>query len=119
MRQYYVSYPRDFSNEYEVYVIDRTEAVRFEKAWPSAGRISRAEAVRLGIRRPAEAKRDGEQWFGGFVDGRESLSRPWNQMRTVAQRLDAAAADTLSAVAEREAVRAWAEECAADIAAQS
>lgn len=61
---YFVEYPRNFANEYTVYATDDRKA--FEAAVPGADRVNRREAVRLGWSRPREAKRDGEQWFGGF-----------------------------------------------------
>jgi hypothetical protein len=64
MLSYYVEYPRDFCNEYAVYAT--TDRKAFETGRPDATRISRKEAIRLGWSRPKEAKRDGEQWFGGF-----------------------------------------------------
>ena len=96
MNRYYESCPRGFCNEYTVYAVPADQAERLERLMPDARRIDRAEAIRLGTRRPAEAKRDGEQWFGGWVDGPASQScwRPTQQ--TVAGRIAAAASDTLN-----------------------
>jgi hypothetical protein len=107
MNRYYVEYPRDFANEYTVYAVPAADAERFERFFPSADRISRAEAVRLGTRRPIEAKRDGEQWFGGWLDGQESMTRHWNRLATVTGRIDAAVADTLAALYRCELEADW------------
>lgn len=66
MTRYYVDYPRGFANEYTVYAVASTDRERFERAFPEAEHISRARAVRLGWSRPREARRGGEQWYGGF-----------------------------------------------------
>jgi hypothetical protein len=68
MNTYYVSYPRDFANEYEVYVVAPEDVEVFLRAIPDATRISRAEAIRMGWTRPRQAKKYGEQWFGGFAE---------------------------------------------------
>lgn len=73
---YLVSYPRDFSNEYDVYAgpagrIDRLEELlreRIERRGAgSVERITRRRAIQLGITRVNEAKKYDEQWFGGFA----------------------------------------------------
>lgn len=68
MTTYYVEYPRDFANEYAVYAVASSMEGRFLAAFPDARRITRKDAVHLGWSRPREAKRDGEQWYGGFTD---------------------------------------------------
>lgn len=67
MRHYYIDYPRDFANEYTVYVVPAGEVARFRGALPDAERITRSEAIRKGWTRPRQAGRDGEQWYGGFA----------------------------------------------------
>ena len=66
---YYVDYPRDFANEYDVFAVAPEDRAAFERVRPDAERINRPEAIRLGWTRRREAKRDGEQWFGGFFQG--------------------------------------------------
>jgi hypothetical protein len=64
---YFVDYGgRDFCNVYSVMVVKIGEAKEYASMFPDAERITRREAIRLGWTRPKEAKRDGEQWFGGF-----------------------------------------------------
>jgi hypothetical protein len=65
---YYISYPRDFANEYTVYVVTPEIAADFAKAFPDLKRTSRKDAIERAWSRPKEAKRTGEQWFGGFCD---------------------------------------------------
>lgn len=71
MNKYYIDYPRDFANEYDVYVAADAETERELLRYLGSGaqRITRQEAVRLGWTRPREATRTGEQWYGGFVGG--------------------------------------------------
>ena len=71
---YYIDYPRGFVNEYRVYVIPSHLAKEFEESFARAGRISRKEAIRLAVTRPREAKRNGEQWFGGWYSRFEPLT---------------------------------------------
>ena len=114
MRRYYAFYPRDFANEYTVYAVESDLVARFEAAFPDARRVTRKDAIRLGVTRPAEAKRCGEQWFGGFEVGVASCRLPYNA--TLAQVIDALADDTRAAVEEAEAradaARAYREEMA-------
>ena len=63
---YYVRYPRSFANEYTVYAVDDATKNDFLEAFPGAQRINRAEAIRLGISRPKQAAKHGEQWYGSF-----------------------------------------------------
>ena len=63
---YYVRYPRDFANEYTVYAVDDATREDFDKSFPDAKRINRAEAIRLGISRPKQARKHGEHWAGSF-----------------------------------------------------
>ena len=57
---------RGFSNEYTIYVVAADSVERFCCVFPDATRITRKNAIWWGITRPAEARRDGEQWYGGF-----------------------------------------------------
>ena len=57
---------RGFANEYRIYVVAGDNIERFLLAFPEATRITRKEALWWGITRPAEARRDGEQWYGGL-----------------------------------------------------
>jgi hypothetical protein len=66
MNAYYVLYPRDFANEYTVYVAGDAESAEHLKQL-GAKRISRREAIRLGWTRPRQARKTGEQWYGGFA----------------------------------------------------
>ena len=76
---YLIHYPRDFANEYDIFVgtkaeIDRLYALlnRSTERGSQLRRISRREAIQLGWSRVREAQRDGEQWYGGFAAyGRE------------------------------------------------
>jgi len=74
MTRYFVEYPRGFANEYTVYAAPSGFAGTFGELFPAALPITRAEAIRLGWTRPREAKRDGEQWFGGFAETRDYYS---------------------------------------------
>jgi hypothetical protein len=66
MLRYFVEYPRGFANEYEVFAVEQADADRFRELIPAAEPITRREAIRLGWTRPRRAKKDGEQWYGGF-----------------------------------------------------
>ncbi len=66
--RYYIDYPRDFANEYTVYVVEPKRANEFEAQFPRAIRITRADAIDRGIRRPRQAERNSEQWFGGLAE---------------------------------------------------
>ncbi len=70
---YFIHYPRDFANEYEIFVVSQADSSRLVDRIPSARRITRKQAIERGITRPRMAKKFGEQWFGGF---RESDSLP-------------------------------------------
>lgn len=100
MRSYYINYPRNFANEYTVYAVPHAEARRFEAAFPSVEKITRAKAIERGIRRPAEARRDGEQWFGGLCNGLADTANG-----TTAERLDAAERNTLAEMRDVEGNR--------------
>jgi hypothetical protein len=65
---YFIRYPRDFANEYTVYAVAPEDRERFGRLIPDAERITRYRAIEIGWTRPREAKRDGEQWFGGFAE---------------------------------------------------
>ncbi len=65
-RAYYVHHPRDFANEYDVFAVPASMVGRFEALYPGAGRVAFSRAIDRGLVRPAEAKRDGEQWYGGL-----------------------------------------------------
>jgi hypothetical protein len=65
MKKYYIEYPRNFANEYAIYVLDNdTDAT--ELGFSKDDRISRAKAIHLGIIRPNEARKNNEQWYGGL-----------------------------------------------------
>jgi hypothetical protein len=67
MNHYWVVYPRDFANEYTVYVTT-TPQQDYRMRYGFGGKtITRPEAIRLGWTRPRQAKKTGEQWFGGFA----------------------------------------------------
>lgn len=68
MRHYYVHYPRDFANEYTVFVVQHNDSGTLHALFPDAKRITRKEAILLGWTRPREAKQYGEQWYGGFAE---------------------------------------------------
>lgn len=68
MNLYYINYPRDFANEYTVYVVTPELRERFKKAFPDADRITRKSAIERGWSRVKEAHETGEQWFGGFAN---------------------------------------------------
>ena len=97
MNLYYVNYPRDFANEYTVFAVPSEMRERFEVAYPDADRITRVSAIERGIRRPAEACRDGEQWFGGLCD-----YGPSSDARTDAGKLAHCADCTVRALDEAE-----------------
>lgn len=101
-RVYYARHPRDFANEYDVFVVPRSMASRLEAVYPDASRISRREAVRMGISRPAEAKRDGEQWYGGLL-GDDMATTP-------AAQLDACCRASIEAIEEAEMLAEAADE---------
>ncbi len=73
---YLVHYPRNFANEYTVYVGSPATLDRLTKILESSPRadngnvqrITRQRAIYLGRTRVREAKRYGEQWFGGFAE---------------------------------------------------
>lgn len=70
--RYYIEYPRDFANEYIVYVVAAERAAELEAKLPDAERITRAEAIERGIRRPRQAKRYNEQWWGSLAESIKS-----------------------------------------------
>ena len=73
MNRYYLDNPRGFANEYTVYVIGSPEdEARFRNLYPGAQRITRASAIDYGLRRPRAARRDNQQWYGGFAWSAES-----------------------------------------------
>jgi hypothetical protein len=100
-------YYRDgrFANVYTVYVVPACQRRRFELLFPDAERVSRRQAVRLGWFRPREAKRDGEQWWGGFAD--ETGEYP----ETVGQAIGVARESTLNLMEQAE----WAREMDASV----
>jgi len=70
MNQYFVVYPRNFSNEYTVFVAENQQiADAIKKHCPNAEKITRKRAIYLGCKRPNEAQRTGEQHYGGFCSG--------------------------------------------------
>ena len=90
MNKYYVDYPRDFANEYTVYVVRTTDTGRLKSRFPDAERISRREAIRLGWTRPRKAKKDGEQWYGGFASN--------NYADSVGEAIDVAISATIEEI---------------------
>jgi hypothetical protein len=103
MNRYYIEHPRNFANEYAVYVCksERTER-RLLELYPNAEKINRAEAIRLGWTRPREAERNGEQWFGRFAEPLYEAPRASN----VLEALTEAAQGTLDEInrAEKEGI---------------
>jgi hypothetical protein len=67
MNRYYKLNPRGFANEYTVYVVDAKQALDFESAMKYPTQITRAEAIEYGVRKPNWARRNSQQWFGGFA----------------------------------------------------
>ena len=73
MNRYLVHYPRDFSNEYLIYAgpmeqlhqLKQIFGLRSENG--SSEYITRKRAIQLGWSRPREARRNNEQWYGGFA----------------------------------------------------
>jgi hypothetical protein len=86
MNAYYVLYPRDFTNEYTVYVAGDAESADYLRNHNGAKRISRREAIRLGWTRPRQARKTGEQWYGGFAGD--------NYYDTLAEAIEAATFET-------------------------
>lgn len=102
MNLYYIEYPRDFANEYSVYVVPTGEREHFEELFPRAERISRKKAVERGWTRVKEARRDGEQWFGGFGGSAGTYG-------TLEEALESARQETLAEMKMREFNREVAE----------
>ena len=71
MYRYFKYHPRGFANEYTVYVVERPEDLESDVIQVAA-KITRAEAIEWGIRKPNWAKRNSQQWFGGFACTAES-----------------------------------------------
>lgn len=69
--RYYVRYPRDFANEYDILVVPANDAPRLQRFLPDAQQILRRTAEYLGTTVPRAARRDGRYWPGGW------LSTPW------------------------------------------
>ena len=75
MNRYLVHYPRNFSNEYEIYAGTKADLEKLIEILASRPRaengntcfITRKRAIYLGRTRVNEARRDNEQWFGGFA----------------------------------------------------
>ena len=97
MNTYFVVYPRDFANEYTVYAVrSQADALRFEDTCDLFFmRIPKSEALRLGIHRPAEAAKDGEQWYGGFIEDVAFHALEQKASYTTADRLKAVFVDTM------------------------
>ncbi len=94
MNNYYVDYPRDFSNEYTVYAVRGVFANSLKRVCRNAVRITRCEAIRLGITRPSQARKHGEQWYGGFVEDVAFHRLQQSTRHTIKDRLEAVIADT-------------------------
>lgn len=107
-RVYFERCPRGFSNEYDVFVVPTSMASRCEAALADVRRISRREALRMGISRPAEARRYGEQWFGGFYG--------YDVAGTQAERLDACCRASIEEIVQAEMIAEAAAEEEEDIA---
>ena len=71
-KRYYKIHPRNFANEYTVYVTESDTDAAFVARFPEAERITRAEAIEYGIRKPNWAKRNSQQWFGGLFATEDS-----------------------------------------------
>ncbi len=68
MNHYYIYHPRNFGNEYTVYVVANDDDD--ERLWavlPDAERITRQEAIYAGVSAPHAAMRDDRYWDGGFA----------------------------------------------------
>lgn len=75
MFKYYIEYPRNFANEYTVYIVSKNNEKRFlELLGDKVKRISRKEAIEKGYYAPKRAKKENIQFFGGFY-----LSDNYNQ----------------------------------------
>jgi hypothetical protein len=99
MNTYYVVYPREFANEYTVYAVNsKADALRFEGAYGSFFRVPRSEALRLGIQRPADAERDGEQWYGGFMKDAAFHALKQKPRYTIADQIEAVVVDTMRSI---------------------
>lgn len=81
MKRYYLNNPRGFANEYTVYVIEAEHAYYLERRFPSATRITRADALEYGLRKPRSAKRNQQQWYGGFAWSAESAYQRSYELR--------------------------------------
>lgn len=101
-RAYFVHYPRNFANEYTVYVVRLRDAARLEAVRPGAQRIDAADAWRRGVTRRAEARRDGEQWFGGLAGPGDSADWRLKGAARRASALASAEAATYEEIAEAE-----------------
>jgi hypothetical protein len=99
MLRYFIEYPRNFCNEYEVYAVPSVDVPRFRAAFPEAEPITRTQAIKKGWTRVREAKRDNEQWFGGF---HENLTTYSDTPETVPQAITACAMATLKSMEEAE-----------------
>lgn len=104
--RYLVHYPRNFCNEYTVYAGTPAQLDRLTKILESGRhaengavhRITRRRAIQLGQTRVREAKRDGEQWFGGFAE----TGKCYPEM--LAEKIAEAAAATEQEIDQAEAV---------------
>ena len=68
MNSYYKVNTRNFANEYTIYVMPGTGPhPKLLDRFPQAKQITRAEAIEYGIRKPNWAKRNAQQWWGGFA----------------------------------------------------
>ncbi len=104
--RYYISYPRDFANEYNIFVVGGKDnlAKRVEKALIDLGaeRITKKRALYWGITRPAEAKKTGEQWYGGFVGGQAFNNLYYTADEELVE--EALISDTIDSVGERQLI---------------
>jgi len=69
MNRYYARHPRDFSNEYTVFVVEAgsENEERLKTIHDDVKRITRERAIKLGIRDVRHAKRhDAIQHYGGL-----------------------------------------------------
>ena len=94
MPTFYIRYPRDFANEYTVYVV-RDPADAEALGLTAEDCVNRATAIERGYSRPAEALANGEQWYGGFVSGPSQI-----YVHGIASAITAAAENTRHAANE-------------------
>ncbi len=106
---YMVHYPRNFCNEYTVHVGSPeilNQLAKILECLPRSEngdvrRITRQRAIYLGWTRVREAKKCGEQWFGGFAETGNSFAETLNEAIVDAAKATEAAIDEFESMAER------------------